>query len=397
MNSTEESIAGWLGLYINTIDNTIAGNIFIETVGWGYLFPTKIVPAIGSTVNVLEPWIIQADTTLHPFSGFIWSDNAGWISLESMNATYSGAYYLPLEKSFTGFAWSDELWYIPLGANLIWLSQWLIGKVKILWNVGSNNIYSDIFGDVWVNFNAGKFTPFLNQVKKNVSLLMRNIGTKLNIISTGIPATVGNAILYQIPSHTKITYSSSFKSTFTTLPTTIETVAIVGSDLYIDEDIIDNSGLKKARAIIVLKDESGSGGNIYIGESVKKIYTSLIAEWSLYSGEGVLPNKYYNDTQAKVINLPANQLYIYGNLISRNTIGWSTTAVVALGACPYNATVTSCDRETAIRYDLNYFRNFDGDPTHRYDPLKSTYDAFSVIIEYDPRIVSDPPLGIRTQ
>lgn len=57
-----------------------------------------------------------------------------------------------------------------------------------------------------------------------------------------------------------------------------------------------------------MKDKSGNGGNIYLGKNVKNIYTSLIAEGTIYSGEssGVL----YNDVEAKVIHLPQNQLYI---------------------------------------------------------------------------------------
>ncbi len=68
-----------------------------------------------------------------------------------------------------------------------------------------------------------------------------------------------------------------------------------------------------------MKDKDGKGGNIYIGAGVKNIYATLVAEGTIYSGESA--TQLYNDISAKVINLPQNQLYINGSVISRNTIG----------------------------------------------------------------------------
>ncbi len=124
---------------------------------------------------------------------------------------------------------------------------------------------------------------------------------------------------------------------------------------------------------------------MYIKSNVKNIYTSIIAEGSIYSGDS--PGVFYNDTPSKLISLPTNQLYIYGTIISRNTIGGSSKNPVS---CPF--TETNCTYDNALMYDWNYFRSFDNNLSNQSD--KSGNDEFSVIIETDPRIISDPPPGV---
>ncbi len=48
----------------------------------------------------------------------------------------------------------------------------------------------------------------------------------------------------------------------------------------------------------------------------------------------------------------------------------------------------------AIRYDLNYFRSFDGQSIHESDLLG--YLNYSTIIERDPRVITSPPPGMKT-
>jgi hypothetical protein len=144
--------------------------------------------------------------------------------------------------------------------------------------------------------------------------------------------------------------------------------------------------VRSPKSIIAIQNSTGSGGNIFIRDSVKNIYSSIIAEWFVYSGENT--TILYNDTRAKIANLPKNQLYIYGNLISRNTIGW---ALKDIPSCPY--TIADCTYDIAIRYDLNYFRSYDRQPIHKSD--STGYDEYSVIIERDSRSITDPPPGMK--
>jgi len=81
--------------------------------------------------------------------------------------------------------------------------------------------------------------------------------------------------------------------------------------------------------------------------------------------------------------------------MSRNTIGGAVQSGNAV--CPYNE--QACAYDYAIRFDLNYFRNYLSGGTlltTRAYP-DSTYDNYSVIIEHDQRISTNPPPGLETK
>jgi hypothetical protein len=64
-----------------------------------------------------------------------------------------------------------------------------------------------------------------------------------------------------------------------------------------------------------MKDSAGRGGNIYIDPSVTNIAGTFFAERSVIS---------YNGTELDgntPINILKNQLLIYGNVFSENTLG----------------------------------------------------------------------------
>jgi hypothetical protein len=102
----------------------------------------------------------------------------------------------------------------------------------------------------------------------------------------------------------------------------------------------------------------------------------------------------YNDTAEKLTALSQNQLLIHGSLISHNTIGGAVVNPSQKAVCPFY--VASCDRISALPYDLNYFRAFYGKDESRAWG-NAEYDDYSLIIEYDPRILSDPPPGVKTE
>jgi hypothetical protein len=87
---------------------------------------------------------------------------------------------------------------------------------------------------------------------------------------------------------------------------TVDSLIIIGGDLIVDGDINNSTNIPKG--IIVMKDTAGSGGNIVVQGSVKKIQASIFTEGSLYSGNSL--SDLYNDTTAKILTLPENQLYI---------------------------------------------------------------------------------------
>lgn len=55
--------------------------------------------------------------------------------------------------------------------------------------------------------------------------------------------------------------------------------------------------------------------------------------------------------------------------------------------------VSICNRETAIKYDFNYFRSYDK-TLERRAYTSNSLDDYSLIIDYDPRLLADPPPGL---
>lgn len=267
-------------------------------------------------------------------------------------------------------------------------TEWFEGRVKVLGNIWGNSTF-DTFYSAGTKFNASLLNDTLNRIRKNVALITRNIPANLaNNFGNTTPEALGNKIVYINTSSAlqTLTYGAAMTSYF---PSSADSLIIIGGDLIIDTDIINSSNLPKG--IIVLKNEAWVGGNIIIRKDVKKIYSSIFAEWTLYSGDD--KNTLYNaDTlsAANLANVAPNQLHIYGVLMSRNTIWGASQGTAWL--CVYGE--TTCSYSQAIRYDLNYFRWNPGTRTTTNRWFRdSTLDNFSLVIEADTRLTSNPPPG----
>lgn len=197
------------------------------------------------------------------------------------------------------------------------------------------------------------------------------------------------------------------------------TILIYGWNLYIKSNIFYNT-TSDILGIIVLKDQNWNGWNIYIDPSVTNLAWTLFAEKSVLSYDWTKVLDW--DT---VVSKLRNQLHIYGNILSENTLWWST---MATPKCPYYVPVGSCDQVTAQKYDLNFLRRYfltlqwipygwwkvswgwtctdlvtkvctghDPDLSKVRKILSSNttiepYAKYPVIIEYNSRIQSAPPL-----
>ncbi len=387
MTTTQENVARGSGLYLDSSTNTLTGNIFLQTVGFaefGRAGNVDVIPP-GDTNNVLEPWKL---------SGFVWSENAGWMTLQSLNeSAYSWVAYLPTTNSFTGYAWSDTLGYVSFDKG-DGFTTGFIGAVKVLGNIAWGKAFNILAYNPGQKFDSVTFTPFLNDTRKNIALLTRSLPTtKYNDRPTWLNMVNGMRY-YKLNGETVNSGvgNGSYKF-WDDGVNKVQVIVVEGGNFSIDNNILEDS-FSKPRIVYVLKDSLGRGWNVYIGPTVTKIYTSIVAEGSIYSGA---PGNLLNDTQAKITSLPDRQLYIKGSLISRNTIGGS--AFVTSASCPYN--VALCDRTTAIKYDFNYFRAFrpgSGDPafiTPRVFDDGDSSDNYSLIIDYDQRMLKDPPPGLN--
>ncbi len=223
------------------------------------------------------------------------------------------------------------------------------------------------------------------------------------------------------------------------LPTGPHTILIRGGDLHIKSNLVYPSGSDNSLGIIVLADENGNGGNVYVYPEVTNVVGALYAEGSVISVNSAgNPDEYVNwdnDSQCSADGSEGicdrstdlrNQLYWQGLLISQNTIGGSDKnfpecpaaiqsicdgllavdllAVQALPATHAERVVYDNDierwtakRAAAIdrRYDFLYMRKFTvsagGVRATEPAPPGGNVNNNSLIIEYDGRIISNPP------
>jgi hypothetical protein len=227
---------------------------------------------------------------------------------------------------------------------------------------------------------------------------MRNATSKINTNLGGAWAVSYNKSMIfrrdNNPSSQFLTYSTVSLTFDNDLS---RSLIVIGADIYIDTDVITPSLLNKSRAIIALKNEKWEWGNIWIKWSVKKIESVLFSEKSILSGEEFITGSlspYYVTKKSVFVDIPRNQLYIKWSIWGYNTIWGSSKSGWAV--CPYlSDSSTLCSYDNAIKYDWNYFRIYNGAPARRAYKNDSK-DDYSVIIEYDPRTIQDPPPGLET-
>ena len=366
----------------------LSGRLWSQTVGWMYFNPS--IGAL-TTLDITsdDSKNIRIQNTL---SGWLWSENAGWIQ---MNPNIPGGWVTfntTNGPALNGWAYSSNLGWIELGNWLVasTLGDGLIGKVKVIGNLSGNNIF-DVLYNVGSSFAGQNTANTLNKIKKNIALSNRWM-----TINSTLDRKPQNGILYYKQSWI-LTYSSdiNLSSGSKYFIKEARTLIIEWADLLIDECIglpTSPSDIKWPKAIIVLTDKDGNGGNIIIKWNVTKIYSTLIAEKSILSG--VNQSILYNETKENVLSaLPPYQLYIKGSVVSYNTIWWSSNNASDF-RCPYFET-TNCNGTTSLKYDFNYFRNFQsGSTSVSTERAISWYDIYSMIIEFDPKALSDPPPGL---
>ncbi len=193
-------------------------------------------------------------------------------------------------------------------------------------------------------------TDIWNTIRKNVALLSRNRTAY---------ADVDYTILRDDPISIDAT---SFD--------TKRTIVVIGADVNITDTIPLDPDVPYV--IIALTDAAGNGGNIRIHQSVRDIHANLFAERSILSSGD-------------------NQLYIHGMVLSLNTIGKSI-----FGVCPFYVTACSNPED----YDFEKIRKGYMELVNTLghtalSPRALEYPKHAVIIEYDGRILTDPPIFLQ--
>lgn len=338
------------------------------------LDPTSI-----SDVKVIHGFSLGAANIPHHFGGYVWSVPlcreelaTSWKNADpECNFSSLGDIPNPAIVAFSdpissqNFSWSGTtgapVTYTPVisyvldGSRIVYYGNGWKGTptpppppqndpVKVIgwWNA---------WGE-WASLNA-----FFQDIRKNISELTRN----------GVPTDANYSLLH--------TSKNIWQSDFDTK----RSIFIIGNDVTIGEDIMNTTS--HPFAIVALKDSAWNGGQIFIDTDVTDIHATLVAE------------------KAILANSPSTkQLYLNGSLYTFNTTSGS---VVNPPICPYFIAKWDCSLSTAKQYDLVKFREFvpfppSTDLSKTSTLANSVYSGSAFVIQYDERIVQDPPPGLTS-
>ena len=377
-------------------DGYLTWFFWLGTVGWSTFWQCEDggwVPLCNARI-LCPPDILQNPYQICPVYGYAWSQNAGWIVLSwsQIDTSYTGVYYNPSTTLIEGWWWNRWLGWIPFyaktaseiatNATVTWvtmdgISVNFVWRIAIIWNIAGTRIFDLPDQNVGYVFSTTRHSILINLIRQNIAILTRNIAD--SILEDPFS-----------PFDFLVEKSQDYVFDYARVwPVGKRSIIVEGHDVILDttNTIWDpNDGV--LRALIVLKDRDGNGGNIIISDKVRQIYAMLYAEGSIFSWEKTAT--WYIDTYLShsAFNIPQKQLYIKGLLISKNTIGGARQSPIV---CP--VTTELCTQSTAELYDLNYFRTYDpSDPTQRAAPYSDPrLDTASMIIEYDEDILTDTP------
>lgn len=383
-----------------TIEFRSASYLDGSALRWAFWIQAVGTGTFASDAQIISPILGNPTRTCWTVEGTAESPNAGTIRL---SGDYTDLKFNPVSRRLEWYGYNNWLGRVPFwtgtvcagdnqitdtelatiiadggtSEDLSTTSAGFVGRVKIIGNTAGNTVF-DTFYSQGAKFNASLFNTTLQRIRKNVWLLTRNLWPNQKNWTN----LVGDRMF--------LIDQPQYKTSDMTIArmNDIRSLIVVGGDLYINKDFI---GTNTPKGIIVLKNENGVGGNVYVDEDVTNISASIFAEGTIYSGESSAT--IYNDSPEEIASLKPKQLYVLGAMISRNTL-WGSSVSSDTVYCPYNET---CTPQNATKYDLNYFRGFQAsggiDPNRAYKD--ATLDDYSLIIETDRRAIANPPPGFE--
>lgn len=131
-------------------------------------------------------------------------------------------------------------------------------------------------------------------------------------------------------------------------------ILLNGASLSLKSNLSYKNNLNNSLGMIVMEDEKGKGGNVYLDPTPTNMVGLLYAEGSLLSSKDSGKTFYYG--AGSDANDLKNQLFWQGSIVSSNTIGAGANKIIPTGVdCkPWNDDVASC----ALAYDLDFLRRF---------------------------------------
>jgi hypothetical protein len=388
---------------------------YFDFFGWSINPPTNQIGTRSVMINnPLWVWLTsialytnlvqKPDVTVDSISKIQLSTHIAY-SLDGKNVVYN-----------SDIIGKDSFW----GNTVSWLGNQV--GIKILGPIASNTIKAlttgqfDASTSIFSGINRGTIR---NNIRKTVSILTRNIvlvqaGKNISSV-TNLPTGTEikwNLIEWQGGSILYMEWNGDTVSLTNGAIAGKRTIILKWLNLYLTTDMY-YANSTSILGVILLKDDNGNGWNLYISPNITNMVWSYIIDGSLIS---------YNGTEIDVwdISTLKNQLYIYGSIVSENTIGGSRmSGGVWQVKCPSLLNIENCTTALAQKYDLNYLRRYylynnlpfwNGKVAgawinNGWTPLFpspnalmskiSTYNdelaKYPVIIEYNPQIRSNPP------
>lgn len=276
-----------------------------------------------------------------------------------------------------------EIVYPSITAQTAWWTDKVFGNaVKIIGQKSGNNIFQSFVNSEQTSISSQSRSEAINTIRKNVWLLTRNVSFAGDTF-TGSNIKVYKKDILLNPTQELITDGK-------------RTIVAYG-DITVNANLI-NSNDAITLAIIALKDESGNGWNIFIASNVKRIDATLVAQGTIFSGEKTWTTRYYAQ-EAGAVDTLKNQLYIYWAVSSLNTI-WGAS-LESGSRCPIAD--IACDNSNALIYDFEHMRYFRWGPSEAASLARASANLegdaknSSLIIEFNPELLRDPPPGIRNE
>ena len=316
-----------LGIYhIDIGSNTFASYTDYQ---WENIVCTKYIWASGTDVC---DWVWSPDTSIIS----LWGSAFSWVYTPFMgqpppeNVSY---------RSYVRYVQGGTTVIYPSESASLGIASAGMEYMKILWQ--------DATPFAWVWVDSAVAISQWNTIKKNVALKSR-----------GRVPTTGYADVDYIVHTGSITVTQSDLDG----PPQKRSIVVLWGDITLNTDIASGDD---STVLIALMDENGSGGEIIIWPLVRELSTSLFAEKSIHSSGD-------------------NQLYIYGNIFSHNTLSNLK--------CPYYVTWV-CD---PLLYNLENLRgeylDLPSKVGHTSPATRaSDYPNIPLVIEYDGRLMQNPP------
>lgn len=249
--------------------------------------------------------------------------------------------------------------------------------VKIIWQKSGNNIFQSFVNADQTSISSQSRSESVNLIRKNIWILTRNVTFTSDTYSW---------------SNLKVYKKDIVLNPQQELITEGKRSIVVYGDITLSADLT-NPNEANTLAIIALKNEGGTGWNIYIQSNVKRIDASIIAQGSLFSGDKSWASPRFYAQESNAVDTMKNQLYIYGAVSSLNTIGWAS--LESGSRCP--SPDIACDNSNALIYDFEHMRYFRWEVTEAAPLARGsaalTWDDknSSLIIEFNEKVLTNAP------